>query len=72
MLFKSFQYDGSLKSDFNLYFYPDTSVFSKICTPEELVGIWKIVFTNNAYPTLEFEMIDEYIGGGEAGVTIVC
>ena len=72
ILFKSFEYDGSLKSDFNFYFYPDTSVFSKICTPEELVGIWKIVFTNNAYPTLEFKMSDEYLPGGEAGVKTEC
>jgi len=72
VLFKSFEYDGSKKSDFNLYFYPDTSVFSKICTPEELVGIWKVVFTNNAYPTLEFKMSDEYLPGGEASVKTEC
>jgi len=72
VLFKSFEYDGSKKSDFNLYFYPDTSMFSKICTPEELVGIWKVVFTNNAYPTLEFKMSDEYLPGGEASVKTEC
>ncbi len=72
VLFKSFEYDGSLKSDFNVYIYPDTSVFGKICTPEELVGIWKAVFANNSYPPLEFEMLDEYLPGGEAGVTTVC
>ena len=72
VLFNSFEYDGSQKSNFNLFFYPDTSKFIKICTPEELVGIWKAVFANDAYPTLEFKMTDEYLQGAEASITTVC
>jgi hypothetical protein len=70
--YKTIYYDGSLKSDFNQYFYPDTSFILEICKPEQLVGIWNAVFENNVYPTLQFEMTDEWIGGAEASITVVC
>lgn len=70
--YKTIYYDGSVKSDFNQYFYPDTSFVLKICTPEELVGIWNAVFENNAYPPLQFEMTDEWIEGAEVSIIVVC
>ena len=70
--FKTISYDGAFKSDFNQYFYPDTSARLNICTPEDLIGIWKIVFEDGSYPTLEFEMTDEWIIGAEVSITVVC
>ena len=72
ILFKTIYYDGSKKPDFNQFIFPDTTAELDICTPEELVGIWKIVFTDKKYPALEFKIIDEYIDGGEAGIGTVC
>lgn len=72
ILYKSFEYDGAKKPDFNQYFYPDTFAEFNICVPEQLVGTWKVVFADNSYPPLEFVMLDEYIRGGEASVTVVC
>ncbi|ABK78647.1 hypothetical protein CENSYa_2044 [Cenarchaeum symbiosum A] len=72
ILYRSFQYDGSKKSEFNQYFFPDTSAALKICTPEQLVGTWRVVFANNEYPPLEFVMTDEYIPGGEGTIGTVC
>ncbi len=72
ILYKTIEYDGSKKSDFNQFFFPDTTKTLGICTPEELVGIWKVVFANGAYAPLEFEMSDQYIGGGEKIVNTVC
>jgi len=70
--FKTIFYDGSFKQNFNQFFFPDTFAKIYICTPDQLVGIWRAVFEDGSYAPLEFEVIDEYIGGGEALVTIVC
>ena len=72
ILYKTIPYDGSKKSDFKQYFYPDTFKTLNICTPEDLVGIWQIVFEDGSYQTLEFEMTDEWIDGAEVSITIVC
>ena len=70
--FKTIPYDGSKKSYFKQYFFPDTFAELNICTPEDLVGVWKIVFEDASYPALEFEMTDEWVEGAEASITVVC
>ena len=70
--YRTIFYDGAIKSDFNQYFYPDTNARLNICTPEDLIGIWKIVFEDGSYATLEFEMTDEWVGGAEVSITVVC
>ncbi len=62
-LWKTIEYDGSQKESFNQYFKPDTSAVRKICEQEELVGRWAVVFENNAYPPLVFEIINEHLSG---------
>ncbi|MDX1373216.1 MAG: hypothetical protein R3321_12135 [Nitrososphaeraceae archaeon] len=62
-VYKTTVYDGSIKSGFNLYFRPDTSVITKFCEQEEFVGEWTAKFDNNAFPPLKFEIINEHIGG---------
>ena len=62
-LYKTIQYDGSKKESFNQYFKPDTSKSRGICEQEELVGRWAVVFDNNAYPPLVFEIINEHLNG---------
>ena len=72
ILFKTYQYDGSVKSDFSQYFTPDTYKPSGICKPDELVGKWKMVFEDGSYPTLEFEFTNEFIRSGEVNIQVVC
>jgi hypothetical protein len=62
-LYRTLEYDGSVKNGFNSYFKPDTSELRKICEQEELVGIWKVLFDNDAYPQLQFEIINEHLDG---------
>jgi len=62
-LYKTLEYDGSLKSSFNSYFKPDTSALRKICEQEELVGIWTVLFDKDVYPPLHFEIINEHLSG---------
>ena len=72
ILYKSFEYDGSKKTSFNQYFSPDTIAFLDICKPEQLVGIWNVVFSDNSYPPLQFEIINEYTRSGETSIFVEC
>ena len=39
--YKTIFYDGSYKQNFNQFFFPDTFAKIDICTPDQLVGIWR-------------------------------
>ncbi len=71
-LWKTIQYDGSEKEGFNQYFKPDTSKSRGICEQEELVGLWAVVFDNNAYPPLAFEIINEHLSGPDIRLPKSC
>jgi hypothetical protein len=71
-LYKTLEYDGSVKDRFNVYFKPDTSATRKICEQEELVGIWRVLFDNNVYPPLEFEIINEHRNGPDIRLPKSC
>ena len=67
------QYDGSLVSDFNFYFTPDTVKHRKICTPADLVGKWKVVIGDSkTYPPAYFEVTDKILKGFEKHLDVVC
>lgn len=61
-------FNGTLKDHFTYYFTPTTSAFRNIYNPEQLVGTWHLVFHGVAYKPLQFELLNEYIRGGEANV----
>ena len=61
-------FNGTLKSSFNYYFKPDTSTALKIYGQEDLVGTWKVIFQGLTYEPLSFEIINEFIPGGESDI----
>lgn len=71
-LHHSIPFDGSIKSDFNQYFKPDTNKVRGICGPEDLVGTWKVVFEGVSYQPLQFDILNEFIRGAEADIIKVC
>ena len=71
-LYKTIQYDGSVKDSFNVYFKPDTSKALGICEQEEIVGIWKVLFDNDAYPPTSFEILNEHLEGPDVRLTKAC
>ena len=71
-LYKTLEYDGSVKDGFNSYFKPDTNLFRKICSQDEIAGIWTIKFDNNTYPPLEFEIINEHLNGPDVRLDTIC
>ena len=58
-------FDGSEKVTFNQYFKPQLSTALDICSKDDLLGSWTVVFQGTNYKNLKFEIIDEYIPGDE-------
>ena len=58
-------FDGSEKITFNQYFKPALSRARGICTIDDLLGNWTVVFQNTTYNQLKFEIIDRYLPGDE-------
>jgi len=71
-LYRTLEYDGSFKNSFNSYFKPDTSALRKICEQEELVGMWTVLFDNDVYPPLHFEIINEHLEGPDVRLPKSC
>ena len=61
-------FNGTLKSDFNYYFKPETSKVLKIYNPEDLVGTWKVIFQGLTYKPLSFEIVNEFLPGSESDI----
>ncbi len=56
-------FDGSQKITFNQYFKPSLSRGLGICTKDDLLGNWTVVFQGTNYDNLKFEIVDRYIPG---------
>lgn len=61
-------FNGTLKTDFNYYFKPETSRALKIYNPEDLVGTWSVVFQGLTYDPLSFEIVNEFLPGAESDI----
>jgi len=58
-------FDGSQKITFNQYFKPSLSRGLGICTKDDLIGQWRVVFQGTNYENLNFKIIDKFIPGEE-------
>jgi len=65
-------FDGSEKYTFNQYFKPALSSAKKICTINDLIGDWRVVFQETNYENLSFEIIDKFIPGDEQNYKDAC
>ena len=61
----SYPFDGKVKSAFNIYFEPMLSKFKKICTSDDLIGQWTIVFKETSFNDLNFKINEKIIPGVE-------
>lgn len=68
----SIPFDGSDKTTFNQYFKPAISKARKICSVDDLVGGWTVIFRNTNYPPIRFEIINETIPGDQTLFQRVC
>ena len=65
-------FDGSEKNSFNQYFKPALSHGKKICTTDDLVGRWIVIFEGTNYQNISFEIIDNFLPGEEKYYEDIC
>jgi hypothetical protein len=53
------EFDGENKQNFNRYFEPRLSEFKGICSRDDLVGDWKVVFEGTQYADIDFKIINQ-------------
>lgn len=56
-------FDGSIKPAFNYYIEPQISKVKGICSVDDIIGKWVIVFRGTDYPNLNFEITKDVVSG---------
>jgi len=71
-VYVTYPFDGETKNNFNQYFTPDLSRALKICSKNDLIGDWRVVFQGTDYENLSFEIIDKILPGSETYFEPAC
>ncbi len=69
-VYLSVSFDGAKKSQFNYYLEPKLSKIKGLCSTDDLVGKWAVVFRGTEYPNLDFKITKDMVPGTD--VTPVC
>ena len=68
----SIPFDGTQKSGFNQYFKPSISKARSICSINDIVGGWTIIFQGTEYDQLKFRILNETIPSEIGNFQQVC
>ena len=71
-VWQTISFDGTKKPAFNFYTQPVLSRELKICTVDDLIGEWTVVFRGTDYPNLKFKIINEILPGDEESYVPIC
>ena len=63
-------FDETIKSGFNTYLEPQLSKTRGLCSVDDIIGRWALVFRGTDYPNLYFEITDRIVPG--TNVETVC
>jgi hypothetical protein len=66
--FTQIPFNGTMKSDWNYMLKPNTESIEKLCTPQDLVGNWTIVFRGTSYKPITFQVINEWVQGSQSEI----
>jgi hypothetical protein len=72
VVWQTIPFDGMGKQAFNFYTQPVLSKVLDICTVDDIIGEWIIVFRGTDYPNFKFEIIDKFIPGEEDSYEPIC
>ena len=64
-VYMTIPFDGADKNAFNYYISPQLTKARGICSAEDIVGEWQVVFRGTNYPNLKFNYINQTIPGDE-------
>ena len=62
-VYMTIPFDGAAKREFNYYLEPQISKIREICSVDDLIGKWAVVFRGTDYPNLYFEITDDVVPG---------
>ncbi len=71
-VYQTIPFDGMKKPAFNFYIHPSLSPVLEICTLDDIVGEWTVVFRGTSYPNLKFEVTNEILPGEADAYVPVC
>ncbi|AFS81963.1 hypothetical protein [Candidatus Nitrosopumilus sediminis] len=71
-VYQTIPFDGSKKNVFNYYIQPQISKENGICSIDDLVGDWTVVFRGTNYENLKFRITDKILPGDEDSYEPVC
>jgi hypothetical protein len=71
-VYQTIPFDGMKKPAFNFYIQPSLSAALAICTVDDIIGEWTVVFRGTSYPNLKFEVTNEILPGEEDAYVPVC
>ncbi|MEM4391654.1 MAG: hypothetical protein QXG67_02580, partial [Candidatus Nitrosotenuis sp.] len=60
------------KSSFNQYFKPAVSANRKICSTNDLVGIWTVTFQGTNYKPIYFDIVNQTLDNNDTRFRKVC
>jgi len=69
-VYMTIPFDGSEKSTSNTYFGPQISKTKGICSVDDIMGKWSLVFRGTNYPNLNFEITERILPGTD--IETVC
>jgi hypothetical protein len=64
-VYLSIPFDGMQKGGFNYYAEPALSKFKNICSVDDILGEWIVVFEETEYKNLYFKIINQILPGEE-------
>jgi len=65
-------FDGTQKSGFNQYFKPSISKTRNICSTDDIIGEWTVVFQGTQYDPLRFRILNETLTQEQGNFQRVC
>ncbi len=71
-VYQTIPFDGMKKPAFNFYIHPSLSKVFEICTLDDLIGEWTVVFRGTGYSNLKFKVTNEILPGEEDAYVPVC
>ena len=71
-IFKTYRFDGMKKQSFNIYFSPNLNEINSICSAEDVIGNYEVIFEGTNYKSIKLKIINKYLPGSEYRFEPVC
>jgi len=71
-VYQTIPFDGAKKNAFNYYIQPQLSKVAGICSIDDIIGQWTVVFRGTDYANLKFEITEQILPGDEDNYQPVC